>query len=86
MIQLTLYGTLGCHLCEDAEWLIRQAIAESPQRIELTAVDIADDAGLAERYGVRIPVLRDRTTDAELAWPFDLPEVMAFLEELPSGI
>ena len=30
-----------------------------------------DDDALVERYGVRIPVLKEVSKDVELGWPFD---------------
>ncbi|MBB3229379.1 glutaredoxin family protein [Halomonas stenophila] len=56
MIRLTLYTTLGCHLCEALEaWLGRLASDE----VTLERVEISEDEALIARYGVRIPVLRD---------------------------
>ena len=63
---LLLYTTDGCHLCERAETLIRGRTNAS-----LELVEIADDAELLERYGIRIPVLRRSDTGQELDWPFD---------------
>ncbi|OAI91952.1 glutaredoxin family protein [Pseudomonas putida] len=71
-----LYGTLGCHLCEVAEALL-MPLVEHGLLVEL--VDIADDQLLFERYGLRIPVLRRCDTGAELDWPFDVDQVVAFL-------
>ncbi len=69
----TLYGTSACHLCEVAEALLAQLLAQFPEtaqpRIEL--VDIADSDTLLERYGTRIPVLRRERDGVELDWPFD---------------
>ncbi|QQS55196.1 MAG: glutaredoxin family protein [Candidatus Competibacteraceae bacterium] len=62
---LVLYATSGCHLCEQAEVLVRR------QTAGVNTVEIVDDAALLERYGVRIPVLRRLDTDNELDWPFD---------------
>ncbi|PMR75447.1 glutaredoxin family protein [Billgrantia endophytica] len=56
MIDLTLYTTLGCHLCERQEALLA-ALIRGAYRLE--KVEISEDDTLAERYGVRIPVLRD---------------------------
>ncbi|MEK9919546.1 MAG: glutaredoxin family protein [Luminiphilus sp.] len=72
MATLTLYTTPGCHLCEHAE-----AILEAAQ-CTFAAVDIAEDLALLERYGVRIPVVRD-VRGRELGWPFDTPQLIAFL-------
>ncbi|MAI93790.1 MAG: thioredoxin family protein [Halieaceae bacterium] len=72
MKPLTLYTTPGCHLCEHAE-----AILDAAQ-CSFTGVDIAEDLTLLERYGVRIPVVKD-ATGRELGWPFDTAQLKAFL-------
>ena len=53
MSSLTLYTTLGCHLCEHAETLLEAA------GCHFVSSDIAEDLTLLERYGTRIPVVRD---------------------------
>ncbi|AZF15190.1 MULTISPECIES: glutaredoxin family protein [unclassified Pseudomonas] len=71
-----LFGTLGCHLCEIAEAEI-MPLVEHGLLVEL--VDITDPDDLTEVYGLRIPVLRRVDTGAELDWPFDAEQVVAFL-------
>ncbi|MDU9390291.1 glutaredoxin family protein [Pseudomonas japonica] len=71
-----LFGTLGCHLCEVAEALL-MPLVEHGLLVEL--VDIAEDQTMVERYGLRIPVLRRCDSGAELNWPFDADQVVAFL-------
>jgi hypothetical protein len=71
-----LFGTLGCHLCEIAEAEI-MPLVEHGLQVEL--VDITDPEDLTEVYGLRIPVLRRVDTGAELDWPFDTEQVVAFL-------
>lgn len=71
-----LFGTLGCHLCEIAEAEI-MPLVEHGLLVEL--VDITDPDDLTEAYGLRIPVLRRVDTGAELDWPFDEEQVVAFL-------
>jgi hypothetical protein len=73
MSGLVLYGTTYCHLCEEAEALLEQA------GVIATHIDIADDDGLIESYGTRIPVLRRVDDGAELGWPFDAGMVKRFL-------
>jgi len=68
-----LYGTKFCHLCEEAEAVVRQF------QVEVTYIDIADDDELVERYGIRIPVLQRMDTGDELGWPFDVAAVSNFL-------
>jgi hypothetical protein len=70
---IILYGTLGCHLCEQAVAAIELSGASS------TYIDIISDDALFERYGVRIPVLRRDDLGAELGWPFDTDQVIKFL-------
>ncbi|MBA2924078.1 glutaredoxin family protein [Pseudomonas sp. P7] len=71
-----LFGTLGCHLCEIAEAEI-MPLVEHGLLVEL--VDITDPQDLTDLYGLRIPVLRRVDTGAELDWPFDAEQVVAFL-------
>jgi len=72
--QLLLYGTVGCHLCDDA-----QALLQGFGNISIREIDIADDDVLLEQYGIRIPVLV-RSDGAELGWPFGRTELSAFLD------
>ena len=74
-IRLELYGTFGCHLCDEAEVLCRLAFPG----LELRKIDIIDDPQLMERYGLRIPVLREPASARELGWPFDLAALHPFL-------
>ncbi|AFJ54915.1 MAG: glutaredoxin [Pseudomonadales bacterium RIFCSPLOWO2_12_60_38] len=71
-----LFGTLGCHLCEIAEAEV-MPLVEHGLLVEL--VDITDPQDLTDVYGLRIPVLRRTDTGAELDWPFDTEQVVAFL-------
>ena len=71
-----LFGTLGCHLCEIAEAEI-MPLVEHGLLVEL--VDITDPQDLTDVYGLRIPVLRRTDTGAELDWPFDTEQLVAFL-------
>ncbi|WPC72570.1 glutaredoxin family protein [Vibrio porteresiae] len=73
-MQLTLFSTQGCHLCDDAYDLL--VTAGVSQQVNL--VDIADDDELSLRYGVTIPVLSYR--DAQLNWPFTLNELIQWLQ------
>jgi len=65
-----LYTTSGCHLCEQAEVLVSNVLG-----MTIRPVEIADDAELLERYGVRIPVLRRWDSGEELDWPFDVAAI-----------
>lgn len=74
-MKLELLTTLGCHLCKDAETMVRQVYPHA----ELTRVDIAECDEWIERYGTRIPVLRCGAR--ELDWPFSLLDIRALAEE-----
>ncbi|PCJ50701.1 MAG: hypothetical protein COA74_01870 [Gammaproteobacteria bacterium] len=78
MSSLSFYTTSGCHLCEQAELIFNQYGYNLSEAIK--PIDIADDDGLVELYGIRIPVLKRGDTGAELGWPFDLDDLIQFLE------
>lgn len=72
---LILYQRDDCHLCDLA--LAELATARVP---EFDSVFIDEDATLEERYGTRVPVLRDDASGAELDWPFDAGQLQAWLQ------
>jgi len=82
-MQLLLFGTTGCHLCEQAEEIISACI-RNDQNIMLERVDIAEaeNEHWQEKYAIRIPVLYHSDSQKELAWPFDNLEVNAFIASL----
>ena len=84
MKPLTLFGTSACHLCELAEALL-QAQPGMGSDFSYRKVDISDSDALFERYGVRIPVLRDERGGGELGWPFDRESLQAFLDDPGDG-
>jgi len=53
--RVTLYTRAGCHLCEEAERVLRAERAATAFRLEL--VDVDRDPVLQRRYGVRVPVV-----------------------------
>jgi glutaredoxin len=73
MADLILFGTEGCHLCEEAEALLVQAGLSFETR------DIIDDEQAQQRYAVRIPVLLNSETGHELGWPFDTRQLNEFV-------
>lgn len=77
MIQLLLYTTSYCHLCEQAEALL-VSLRDSYQ-LQWQAIEISDDDELMSRYGTRIPVIQRHDSNAELGWPFDKQAVKDFL-------
>ena len=74
--RMSMFGTLGCHLCELAEAEV-MPLVQHGLLVEL--IDIVDSEALFEAYGLRIPVLRRVDTGAELDWPFDTEQIVAFL-------
>jgi len=78
-LQVRLYTTLGCHLCDQAYALLEQA------GLRVESVEVADDDALLERYGLRIPVVAwgsGATLKDELNWPFDATQLAGWLERL----
>ncbi len=71
---LTLFQRDDCHLCDLALEVL--AVARAP---EFESVFIDGDEALEQRYGMRVPVLRDETRGTELDWPFDVDTLRAFL-------
>ena len=73
------YTTSGCHLCEMALSMIYSLQKKSPV-FSIKSIDISDDPVLVEKYGIRIPVLRNLNLDRELGWPFDENMLMEFVK------
>jgi hypothetical protein len=74
---LTLYQRDDCHLCDLALAMLAEARAP-----EFDSVFIDGDAALEARYGLRVPVLRDRDRGEELEWPFDADRLRGWLRPL----
>ncbi|MDI1309095.1 MAG: glutaredoxin family protein [Methylotenera sp.] len=79
MINLILYTTSHCHLCEQAESLLLKLCSE--HKLNWNSIDISDDASLYERYEIKIPVLRRIDTDDEITWPFNEDEIRLLLRD-----
>lgn len=75
MSALVLYVKRGCHLCDEA----REVIREAAPATQVTEQDITQDPRLRERYGLRIPVLERAGTDMTLDWPFGPRDVTRLL-------
>jgi hypothetical protein len=80
-MRLLLFGTSGCHLCEQAEGIIQDCL---PDRFDkwIETIDIAEFEQWQAQYAQRIPVLYDTETQAELGWPFDQMQVKKFIIDL----
>ncbi len=81
MKHLILYTTQGCHLCEIALQLIQRTLARENFRLE--EVEISASERLVDDYGIRIPVLADPESRAELGWPFDAQQLLNYVDQLP---
>ncbi len=68
MTTVTVYTRAGCHLCEEAERVVRAEQAAAGFRLEL--VDVDRDPQLARRYGVRVPVV---AVDGEELFQYEVP-------------
>jgi hypothetical protein len=74
-VKFNLYGTLGCHLCDDALALCTADISVE----EISVVDIIDDEKLLELYRISIPVLERLSDHKKLFWPFDQAQILELL-------
>jgi hypothetical protein len=67
---LVIYRRPGCHLCDDAELLLRDELAIRARSglapITVTRVDVSRDAGLQARYGRKIPVFAIGSVESDL--------------------
>ena len=75
-LQCELFGTLGCHLCEDAEQVLQPFVN---QGLVVELLDIVDSPDWLERYALSIPVLRRVDKGHELQWPFTAEDVQQWL-------
>lgn len=79
---LTIYRRPGCHLCDDAEVLLRDELAVRARAglpaIEIAHVDISSEPELEARYRRRIPVFVIGEQESELVT--NVRQVRAFLE------
>lgn len=72
MAALKMFGKESCHLCDEAEALLRGL------GVVIEYIDIAGDDALLARYGTRVPVLC-LENGTELDWPFDTEQAVLFL-------
>ena len=77
MKQLILYGTSGCHLCEQAAELLAYVLDE--EIYDVKEIDISESDVLLAIYGEKIPVLRRPDRNEEINWPFDEDAIWRFL-------
>ncbi len=82
MADYYLFGTQGCHLCEQAEQLIEQF----GDPISYQKKDIAEDRKWLDKYAIRIPVLYHLNSQQELDWPFDNGVLGQFIRQHRTGL
>jgi hypothetical protein len=83
-MRLLLFGTSGCHLCEQADAILSECLADYVDLI-IETIDIAEFEDWQAQYAERIPVLSHPETRKELGWPFDQTRVQNFISELSHG-
>ncbi|MBL4941877.1 MAG: glutaredoxin family protein [Colwellia sp.] len=86
MTEYNLYGSEGCHLCEQALAICLSVLSQK----QLNQIDIVDQERvphesktLVELYGVHIPVIEklnqhkpnSSTVNQKLFWPFTLEQL-----------
>jgi hypothetical protein len=76
-IQLHLYSTSYCHLCEQAESLLQEL--SKLYDMQWLMIEIADNTLLLERYEIKIPVLKRLDTNTEIFWPFNSTDIYNLL-------
>ena len=79
---LTIYRRPGCHLCDDAEVLLRDELAMRARAglrpLHVERVDVSSDPDLEAHYGRRIPVFAIGAEETELVT--NVGQLRAFLE------
>lgn len=73
MLQLNLYSTSHCHLCEQAEALLVNL--SEIYDINWQVIEISENNELLENYGQRIPVIKRLNNNIEINWPFTAAEI-----------
>lgn len=73
-MELVLYSTDFCQLCDEALALVEKALEGYSYQLDI--VDISEYDDLMAQYAYSIPVLKRRgTTSLELKWPFSEEEI-----------
>ncbi len=73
VINLVLYSTSHCHLCEQAYALLLKLSLEHD--LQWKSIEILDNPSLYERYEIKIPVLKRVDSNAEICWPFNEDDI-----------
>lgn len=80
IINLILYSTSHCHLCDQAEVLLAKLCLE--RELTWKSIEISDNADLYELYEIKIPVLKRTDTHAEICWPFNEDDIKLLLSNV----
>lgn len=80
VLKLNLYSTAHCHLCEQAECLLKD-LPLHPKQLEWLVVEITENEALLEKYETTIPVLKRTDNNTELKWPFNITDIMLFISQ-----
>jgi glutaredoxin len=67
--RVVLYTARGCHLCEEALDVLRQAQVEAEVEFDVEVVRIDGDAALEKRYRAWLPVVE---VDGRRAFAFEV--------------
>ena len=76
-MNIQLFTTLGCHLCEEAHEQLLSLI-DGGMDLNIELIEIAESEELMDRYGITIPVIR--AEGREIGWPFSVDTLRTFLE------
>lgn len=74
--KLIVYGTDGCHLCDEAAPVVQQVASRLGRSVEYR--DVALCAGDTTDIEARIPVV-ENAAGRQIAWPFDAGDLYRFL-------
>lgn len=81
-LSVVLYGRAGCHLCDEAEAVLRRLARTLPLSIAL--IDIESDEYLQGRYMLEIPVVTVDGIEVARA-PISASQLEDALHELAKG-
>jgi len=76
MMHLLLLGTAGCHLCEQAEEIIRECLPNDYDSV-IELIDIAEQEHWQAQYAICIPVISSASKKNCLA--FEVADVKEFI-------
>jgi glutaredoxin len=81
MQKVILYTKLNCLPCEEANRMLMEIAFEFPLEVDVIDITHAHNYELRAHYQDRIPVLAKADHAEELAWPFTLEQIVAYINE-----